>query len=284
VSAEEKNRSYVTVVREELQQYTQGLLRENEKLRAMATTLESDKRRLELEIIEARVVLEQKEDLRRAMESFEAARAEMLQELAHVVQARDAATRELDLLRSRFVDVERENETYAAQYHQIENQSSNLSNLYVASYQLHASVERDTVLSTIQEIVVNLIGSEEVAIFEFHEGAREFRLSSSFGVDKLRLKNFKAGSGPIGQHLLNGEVFVNDHAAGGEDQLTACVPLKIGERIIGAILVFRLLEHKQALQAVDHELFELLSIHASTALYCANLHDALVCVPAAVHG
>jgi hypothetical protein len=27
------------------------------------------------------------------------------------------------------------------------------------------------------------------------------------------------------------------------------------------------------LQPVDHELFELLSIHASTALYCANLHQ-----------
>jgi hypothetical protein len=284
VSAEEKNRSYVTVVREELQQYTQGLLRENEKLRAMTTTLESDKRRLELDIIEARVVLEQKEDLRRATESFETARTELLTELAQTVQARDAATRELDLLRSRFVDVERENESYAAQYHQIENQSSNLSNLYVASYQLHASVERDTVLSTIQEIVVNLIGSEEVAIFEFHEAAHEFRLSSSFGVDKPRLKNFKAGSGPIGQHLRNGEVFVNNHAAGGDDTLTACVPLKIGDRITGAILVFRLLEHKQALQAVDHELFELLSIHASTALYCANLHETVASVPAAVLG
>lgn len=284
MSADEKNRSYVTVVREELQHYTQGLLRENEKLRAMATTLESDKRRLELEIIEARVVLEQKEDLRRATESFEAARAEMLTELARLTQSRDASTRELDLLRSRFEDVERENETYAAQYHQIENQSSNLSNLYVASYQLHASVAREAVLGTIQEIVVNLIGSEEVAIFEFHDGAREFRLSASFGVDQLKLKNFKAGSGPLGRRLVDGEVFVNDDAAGGEDQLTACVPLKIGEHIIGAILVFRLLEHKQALQAVDHELFELLSIHASTALYCANLHEASISESAAVHG
>ncbi len=192
MSADDKNRSYVTVVREELQQYTQGLLRENEKLRAMATALESDKRRLELEIIEARVVLDQQEELRKATENFEAARAEMLTEVARLVQARDAATRELDLLRTRIGDVERENETYAAQYHQIENQSSNLSNLYVASYQLHASVERETVLSTIQEIVVNLIGSEEVAIFEFYEDAREFRLSSSFGVDRMKLKSFKS--------------------------------------------------------------------------------------------
>jgi len=271
---EEKNRSYITVVRDELQQYTQGLLRENEKLRSMTTALESDKRRLELEIIEARVVLQQKEELRQAAEAFEAARAEALKQLDRARRDCDAANVELERLRARFDDVEQENEKYAAQYHQIEVHSSNLSNLYVASYQLHASVERDVVLSTIQEIVVNLIGSEEVAIFEFHGEADEFRLASSFGVENSRLKNFKAGTGPIGSRLLSGEVFVNDHVAGGEDKLTACVPLRIGDRVTGAILVFRLLEHKQALQPVDHELFELLAIHASTALYCANLHEA----------
>jgi hypothetical protein len=272
LSAEEKNRSYISFVQEELQAYTQGLLRENEKLRAMATTLESDKRRLELDIIEARVVLQQKEELRRAAESFETARMEALMQLEKARHDSDTATQELERLRSRFEDVEQENEKYAAQYHQIEIHSSNLSNLYVASYQLHASVERQTVLGTIQEIVVNLIGSEEVAIFEFNDAANEFRIASSFGVAESRLKNFKAGSGPIGSRLLSGEVFVNDNATGGEGQLTACVPLRIGDRVTGAILVFRLLEHKQGLQPVDHELFELLSIHASTALYCANLH------------
>jgi len=271
--AEGKDRSYITAVQEELQQYTQGLLRENEKLRAMATTLESAKRRLELEVMEARVVLEQKDELRRAAEAFETERMEMRMQLDRAQHERDEATHEIERLRARFEDVEHENETYAAQYHQIEIQSSNLSNLYVASYQLHASVERETVLTTIQEIVVNLIGSEEVAIFEFVENANEFRLASSFGVDLSRLKSFKAGSGPIGQRLLGGEVFVNDDVSGGEDKLTACVPLRVGERIIGAILVFRLLEHKQGLQPVDHELFELLGIHASTALYCANLHE-----------
>ena len=274
MSADEKNRSYVTVVREELHQYTQGLLRENEKLRAMATALESDKRRLELEVIEARVVLQQKDELRRAAETFEATRTEALVQLEKARHDCDTATIELERLRARFEDVEHENETYATQYHQIEIQSSNLSNLYVASYQLHASVERDAVLSTIQEIVVNLIGSEEVAIFEFSDEANEFRLASSFGVAESRLKNFKAGSGPIGSRLLSGEVFVNDHVSGGEDKLTACVPLRIGDRITGAILVFRLLEHKQGLQPVDHELFELLAIHASTALYCASLHES----------
>ncbi len=273
MSAEDRNRPYIDVVREELQQYTQSLLRENEKLRAMSAALESDKRRMELEVIDARAVLEQKEELRRTAETFDAARAELLNDAARARQERDAATTELNHLRARFEDVASENHKYAAQYHQIELHSSNLSNLYVASYQLHSSVDRDAVLCAIQEIVVNLIGSEEVAILEFHPEQSEFRLAASFGVDESTLISVKAGHGILGQQLAGGELLVNDSPADGEGALTACIPLKIGESIIGGILVFRLLEHKQGLQTVDHELFELLAVHASTALYCANLHQ-----------
>ena len=54
--------------------------------------------------------------------------------------------------------------------------------------------------------------------------------------------------------------------------LTACVRLQIENRVVGAILVFRLLEHKAALQPIDFELIEMLGVHASVALYCASLH------------
>ena len=52
---------------------------------------------------------------------------------------------------------------------EIEQQSSNLANLYVASYRLHGSVERSEVLQVIQEIIINLIGSEELGIYELDE-------------------------------------------------------------------------------------------------------------------
>jgi chromosome segregation ATPase len=280
VSAEEKGRSYIDVVRDELRQYTHSLLRENEKLRAMSTALESDKRRLELEIIEARDVLDQREELRSAVASFNSARSELLNELAGAKRERDGATQELDRLRAKFDDVAQENEKYVTQYHQIEHHSSNLSNLYVASYQLHSSVDRRTVLDTIQEIVVNLIGSEEVAILEADAETGDFRMVASFGVDAARLNRANSGHAQIVKRIAAGELFIDDVAGNAEDALTALVPLKIEDRVIGAIVVFRLLEHKQGLQPVDHELFELLSVHASTALYCANLHEvnALVAV------
>ncbi|HEU4887496.1 MAG TPA: GAF domain-containing protein [Thermoanaerobaculia bacterium] len=226
--------SYVLQARDEQQQYTASLLRENEKLRSIVAMIESDYYRIE--------------------------------------EQHRTAVNELDRLRSRFQEVAVENERYAEQYQQIEAQSSNLANLYVASYQLHSSVDREAVLGAILEIVINLVGSEQVAVYERTELRDTFKLAKSFGVDDDRLASFTLGNGALAKRLANAEIFTDDEAAGGEDRLTACVPLKVGEELIGAILVFRLLDHKPSLQPVDHELFELLAVHASTALYCASLH------------
>ena len=151
----------------------------------------------------------------------------------------------------------------------IEEHSSNLANLYVASYQLHTSVDRATVLSTIQEIVINLIGSEQLAIYERIQG--EFQLAATFGLDETQVLTSVGGEYAV-EKLGEGHIFEDPSA---RVPLTACVPLQIGEQVVGAILIFRLLAHKPALQPVDHELFELLAVHASTALYCATLHSIL---------
>lgn len=222
-------RTYISKARQEQQQYVNGLLHENENLRAVAAMLESD------------VV--------RAEEQYRAANAE------------------LQRLRARFEEVAGENRRFAEQYQHIEEQSSNLANLYVASYQLHTSVDRPTVLTTIQEIVVNLIGSEQMAIYE-RNGDAEFRLAASLGLETSQLTSFVTGEFAV-EKLGEGHIF-SDPAE--RQPLTACIPLQVGERVSGAILVFRLLEHKPELQPVDHELFELLAVHASTALYCASLH------------
>jgi hypothetical protein len=272
VSADKNTqRSYVETAQLEFEEYAQNLLRENEKLRAMTTMLESDSRRLHLEVIEARRILAHKEDFRRAVQSLESDRQTMTDELAKALKERDSAAQALEDLRAQLVDVEEENVRYAREYQRVKNQSNNLFNLYIASYQLHASVDRKKVLESIQEIIINLIGSEELAIFEMKNG--RFELAASFGVDASKLKSFKSGDGPIGARLASGDVFVDGEAKAGESKLTACVPLKINDTIIGAILVFRLLDHKPSLQAVDHELFELLSVHAANALYCATLHE-----------
>ena len=178
-----------------------------------------------------------------------------------------AATGELERLRQRFEEISGENQRFAEQYHYIEEQSSNLANLYVASYQLHTSVERAAVLTAIQEIVINLIGSEQLAIYETNADA-EFQLAASFGLEEHDLLRVVDGEFAV-EKLGEGHIFRDPEH---RQPLTACVPLQVDNRVVGAILVFRLLEHKTTLEQVDYELFELLAVHASTALYCASLH------------
>ncbi|HET7434810.1 MAG TPA: hypothetical protein VFN10_08885 [Thermoanaerobaculia bacterium] len=178
-----------------------------------------------------------------------------------------AALGELQRLRARFEEVAVENQRFLEQHQHIEEQSSNLANLYVASYQLHTSVERDAVLTAVQEIVVNLIGSEQLAVYERND-ENEFELAVSFGLDDWQLLTTIGGEYAV-EKLGEGHIFRDVEE---RQPLTACIRLQVEERVIGAVLVFRLLEHKAALQPIDYELFDLLAVHASVALYCSSLH------------
>ncbi len=51
-----------------------------------------------------------------------------------------------------------------------------------------------------------------------------------------------------------------------------CIPLRIEERPIGAIAIYRLLQQKDGFTPLDHELFTLLAGHAATAIFAARLY------------
>jgi GAF domain-containing protein len=53
-----------------------------------------------------------------------------------------------------------------------------------------------------------------------------------------------------------------------------CIPLRAQEHPVGAILLFKLLEHKEAFNETDDELFKLLARQAATAIRAAQLHAA----------
>jgi len=229
---------YVDKVREETQAYVRKLLLENENLRVYLAQMENQAARLQREL--------------------RAAQDEIAQ---HQTQE--------DRLSAKLQDIRRESELTLSQYTQLEQHNANLANLYVASYQLHGTLDRTAVLAAMQEIIINLIGSEEFGIWEHDAAAGEFRLIASIGLD----------AGPpdgaveaIGRVTADGETYV----AGGdlrEATLVACVPLKLDGRVTGYIAICRLLAHKSTLEPLDHELFDLLATHAATALYCTSLHE-----------
>jgi hypothetical protein len=172
----------------------------------------------------------------------------------------------------RLAEADTRDRVFTDEYLQVEKRNNDLMNLYVASYRLHGTVDRAEVLSTIQEIVANLVGCEEHGVFEMEPDGSALRLVAWTGIDPELWKRIPVGEGPVGQAVRNGETFVAPPREDGTSVLTACVPLKLEERVTGAIVLFRLLPQKPALAEVDHELFDLLATHAATALYCTRLH------------
>jgi GAF domain len=150
-----------------------------------------------------------------------------------------------------------------------EAQSSELANLYVASYRLHGTRDRREVVAAIQEIVANLIGSEELAVYETDPAGRTLRLVASYGIDPETPAAVPLGAGRIGRAAQSGGADVGasrgapERAA--EAELTACIPLKHEGQVVGALAVFRLLPQKAGFEPIDHELFELLATHAAAA-------------------
>lgn len=168
-----------------------------------------------------------------------------------------------------------------------EAQVANLASLYVAVTSVHGALDRPTVLSSVQEIVTNLIGSEEMAIFEADAANGRLKLLASMGIEPGPYQEVSIGEGPIGRAASTGERLIRSDGGSstedGDAALTACIPLKIGGHVIGVLAVFRLLPHKRRLDSIDLDLFDVLAAHAAGALLLTRLYaqsDGMVGVSA----
>jgi hypothetical protein len=189
--------------------------------------------------------------------------------LRAVIQSRES---DRSRLSAQVAEIVEENKRLSAEYVQVEHQSSSLANLYAASFRLHDSLDRAEVLTAIQEIVISIIGCEEQAILALDETAGTLGRIASFGLAEDRLQSVPLGSGVIGRTAATGEAYIRDDNPDeavtdpGEAGLTACIPLKVGDKVTGVIALFTLLSHKPGIEDVDRELFELLGTQAATTL------------------
>ncbi len=239
----ERNRDFVRKVQEDTDGYIREILSQTQQLRTLTASLQAEKELLEEEVSRLRAELDrQRTDSERQIEKISLANQEALN-----------------------------------RYHTVAAQNASLANLYVATYQLHEAVDREAVLSCIREVIANLIGCEEVAIFEM-DGPR-LRLATAFGVEPP-CDSIPLGEGAIGSAAQGGQIFVAapdkpDPRSAAERDLSACVPLKVDGTVIGAVALFRLLPQKyDGFTELDWELLNLLATHGATALYCTQLRAA----------
>ncbi len=195
----------------------------------------------------------------------------LVAELALAREALEQREVEQGRLRDRLAEIERENRRVCDEFVAVQEQNAELVSLYAAIERLHGAPTRIEVLTAIQEIVVNVVGSEEFALFELTPDGRRLAPAHAFGIDVGGLKEIAIGSGTVGRAAAEGKPYVAGEGGAPvppeDPHLAACVPLKLGDEVTGALAIYRLLGHKPALTDFDRELFALLERHAGLALH-----------------
>ena len=232
-------------------EFTEELLKENERLRFKIAHLEAEGGGAPAESADATV-----RDLTRRIHELE-------ERLSHTEE--------------RYRKVEEENKEFADRYIEIEEQNNNLANLYVASYQLHSTLDYREVVRIVQEIVINLIGAEAFHLFMVSEKTGRLELEISEGQAAPITAIADGGGRSSGPRPRPGENHFAEQVAHREptpfDQPIAVIPLKIKETVIGVLTINKLLVQKTAFTTMDYELFTLLAGHAATAVFSAKLYS-----------
>jgi hypothetical protein len=182
--------------------------------------------------------------------------------------AKGELSRELDATRealaaaeAKLAAVEAAHARCDEQIRELSLRNSNLVQLTVASQLLCAGSDREDVLNAIEEIIINMIGSEEIAILEHLPGEGKVRLTRTRGIDG-RSPRFARAVEPIREAISTGHVVLPRGR-----EITAVIPLRLETTLFGVVAVFRLLEQKPALDELDHELMELLGRQGAVAIF-----------------
>lgn len=159
---------------------------------------------------------------------------------------------------------------------QMERNHFLLMRLNAASARLIQSLEGGDIFDAIAEIIANLIGSEEIAVFDFSPAEQNFSLAWSWGVEASALQPFLCGAGMFGRAVEHGVSQFQERQPEAlllpfEKNLTACVILKSSREIVGVIALFGLLPQKNGLEWADYELLKFLETYAAVAIQFQRL-------------
>lgn len=170
---------------------------------------------------------------------------------------------------------ERDREELTARLVEAEHQLGRLMNLYVATFQLHATLDPGEVQATIAEIAVDLLGAERFALLLRVEGTNECEVALSRGLegdaDGYYSSEKYRGGDPLVDASLQDGVLRMGPVEGSE--VVAAVPLRVQDAIVGVLVLIKLFDHKTILRAEDRDLLDLLAAHAASALFAARVYS-----------
>ncbi len=222
--------------------------------------------------------------LRDQIGRLEGENASLKTQLASDTAIRDLLRKidELEREKARLLSTVHRQEEMTNRVAEVEAELESFANLYVASFQLHASLGVRAVVRNVKELLEQLVGVRSLGIYFIDEAEERLLPIASFGVELSALPSIgvsreegRRGAGQLDPVLavvertyLTGVPHIADGGTLSSPQ--ACIPLQFEDWPIGAIVVYSLLEQKKRFITVDRELFKLVGAHAGGALVAAH--------------
>lgn len=231
-------------------EYTEELLHENQELRVEILQLQNDNARLRAQVASDDAIKE----LLRTVEGLETERQALL-EKSETLEAGRAA--------------------HEGRTAEIENEFSDLANLYIATHQLHASLTVPNVVRQLKDMVGQLVGAHAFVIYVLDRGAGQAVPVAYEALLPEDLAPVSLEGTPLGDVCLVAIPKIRKEGSltqGSLDDPLAIIPLLADGCAVGVISIVSLLGHKTHWADVDRELFKLLGAQAGAALIAANLY------------
>ena len=196
-----------------------------------------------------------------------------LRETAERDEPRPPRTSGSPELEQRLATAESDVKELASRLVDSEHQGGRLMNLYVATYQLHATLDPAEVQATIAEIAINLLGAEQFVLLLRRTTGRATRSPSSKGCTTAPCRPTTASPTRAATRWSTRRSRTACCAWGRPPSRRRWPRCRCASRTRSwaPSCSCKLLDHKPILRAEDRDLLDLLSAHAASAMFAARL-------------
>src|SRR5690348_4536714 len=136
--------------------------------------------------------------------------------------------------------------------------------VYAARMRLQDAGDQSDALEAIREVVANLLGSEQLALYKVDKKKAALWLYWSFGIDPNKYPVLDVIKEPHLESVLDRKVVVrgdqgHDRLLSTHDPVTALVPILVSGEVAAVLVIFRLLPQKPGFELADRQICEVIS-------------------------
>ena len=143
--------------------------------------------------------------------------------------------------------------------------------VYAARMRLQDALDQSDALEGIREVVANLLGSEQLALYKVDKQQAALWLYWSFGIDPNKFPVLDVIKEPHLETVLDRKIIVrgdqgHDRLLSIGDPVTAIVPILVGGEVAAVLVIFRLLPQKPGFEFADRQICEVISHFGGRAI------------------